>query len=190
MAGLTLFLPLYRNIYLVSHRAPPRGRSMSGRARCADNAHRSQACADCARLTDGAPGGRSPLRQAGARLARRAAGFAKPAKGGFASPLAPSRRSIPRLGGGKKGSRRSPRRQTTGAAERWLLVVVPSKRASRVRPGTHTPQPIEWARRMGLRLRGDDSKELTSTRRRRRRGWRRRLPPDPIHIRCAGALRR
>jgi len=31
-----------------------------------------------------------------------------------------------------------------------------SSRASEARPGTHTPQPIERARRMGPRFRGDD----------------------------------
>src|SRR5665213_3303217 len=50
-----------------------------------------------------APG---PLARGFARRARRAAGVAKPAKGRFASALAPSRRSIPRLGKRKKGSRR------------------------------------------------------------------------------------
>ena len=51
-----------------------------------------------------APG---PLARGFARRARRAAGCAKPAKGRFASALAPSRRSIP-LGETEKGKTACP----------------------------------------------------------------------------------
>jgi hypothetical protein len=70
--------------------------------------------------------GAARLTRAGARLARRAAGFAKPAKGRFASVLAPSRRSIPRWGNGKgKQAHPGPIKNTGDDAR--LIPFVPAK---------------------------------------------------------------
>ena len=64
----------------------------------------------------------------------RAAGFAKPAKGGLASPLAPPGAPFPRLGKRKKGSWRVPRLQRIGPAQRCLNYTTPKLSIRRVLP--------------------------------------------------------
>ena len=87
---------------------------------------------------DGAPGGRrvpSPRDSRVSPDARRVR--TTPAKEGLTSPLAPSRRSIPRWGIRKKGSRRVPRRSKNrdGGALPFLIPLLKGEGGERSEPG-------------------------------------------------------
>jgi len=75
-------------------------------------------------------------------------------------PVETARRMGPRLRGDDELRVTAPSRPASRAPQddgRGLL----SSRASAARPGTHTPCPIETARRMGPRFRGDDTLWVT-----------------------------
>src|ERR1700682_3317666 len=114
-------LDSYTSSRLYSYRLASRSgavmtRRAGGKVRRADNAHRSQACADCASLTDGAPGARRALAPVGSRVspdARRVS--PNPPKGGLAPPpWRPPGTPFPLWGNGKRESRRTWRLQEYG----------------------------------------------------------------------------
>ncbi len=80
------------------YRASSRGRRMRKQGRRADNARRGWSAGRA----------QGPFAKGPARLARRAGGARQPRPGGLRQPLAPSRRSIPRAGKRKMGSRLTP----------------------------------------------------------------------------------